>query len=306
MIGRITTIQRMSLHDGPGIRSTVFLKGCNMHCGWCHNPETLSMNPELEWIQQKCIGCNSCTEVCPTGAFSLKDGKPDFQKNLCTSCFDCLQVCYAEAINKIGREVTPEDVFTEVEQDFPFFSNSGGGVTISGGEPMLQPEFTKQTLALFKKAGIHTALDTNLSISWKQYEKVLPFTDLVLADLKMMDNALHQKWTGRHNTTILENIYKLDASGVPYFIRTPVVPDINDNEAEISAMAAFVASLKNVKNYELLPFHTLASCKYTNLKLKNPMGQTQDLSKERLERFQEIVKYTINHREKGGQTEDTE
>lgn len=289
MIGRITTIQRMSLHDGPGIRSTVFLKGCNMHCGWCHNPETLSMNPELEWIQQKCIGCNSCTEVCPTGALSLKDEKPDFQKNLCTSCFDCLQVCYAEAITKIGREVTPEEVFTEVEQDFPFFSNSGGGVTISGGEPMLQPEFTKQTLALFKKAGIHTALDTNLSISWKQYEKVLPFTDLVLADLKMMDNALHQKWTGRHNTTILENIYKLDSSGVPYFIRTPVVPDINDNEAEISAMAAFVASLKNVKKYELLPFHTLASCKYTNLKLKNPMGRTQDLSKERLERFQKIL-----------------
>lgn len=306
MIGRITTIQRMSLHDGPGIRSTVFLKGCNMHCGWCHNPETLSMNPELEWIRQKCIGCHSCTEVCPTGALSLKEWKPDFQKNLCTSCFDCLQVCYAEAINKIGREVTPEEVFAEVEQDFPFFSNSGGGITISGGEPMLQPEFTKQTLALFKKAGIHTALDTNLSISWRQYERVLPFTDLVLADLKMMDDALHLKWTGKHNSIILENIYKLDSSGVPYFIRTPVVPDINDNEAEISAMAAFVASLKNVKKFELLPYHSMASCKYTNLKLKNPMGQTPDLSKERLEWFQEIVKYTINHREKGGQTEDTE
>ena len=204
MIGRITTIQRMSLHDGPGIRSTVFLKGCNMHCGWCHNPETLSMNPELEWIQQKCIGCNSCAAVCRSGAFSLKQGKPDFQKSLCTSCFECLPVCYAEAITKIGRELTPEEVFAEVEQDFPFFSNSGGGVIISGGEPMLQPEFTKQTLALFKKAGIHTALDTNLSISWTQYEKVLPYVDLVLADLKIMDSELHVKWTGQSNRVILK------------------------------------------------------------------------------------------------------
>lgn len=289
MIGRITTIQRMSLHDGSGIRSTVFLKGCNMHCGWCHNPETLNMNAELELIQQKCIGCNSCTEVCQTGAFSLVDGKPDFQKTLCTSCFDCVEVCYAEAINKIGREVTPEEVLAEVEQDFPFFSNSGGGITISGGEPMLQPEFTKQTLALFKKAGIHTALDTNLSISWTQYEKVLPFTDLVLADLKMMDDTLHLKWTGKHNSTILENIYKLDASGIPYFIRTPVVPGINDHKAEIQAMAKFAASLKNLKKYELLPYHSMASCKYTNLKLENPMGKTRDLSKERLEYFQKII-----------------
>jgi pyruvate formate lyase activating enzyme len=294
MNGQITTIQRMSLHDGPGIRSTVFLKGCNMRCGWCHNPETLSMNPELEWIQQNCIGCNSCTEVCPSGAFSLKDGKPNFQKNLCISCFDCLKVCYAEAINKIGREVTPEEVFAEVEQDFPFFSNSGGGITVSGGEPMLQSEFTAQTLALFKKAGIHTALDTNLSISWKQYEKALPYTDLVLADLKLMDNALHLKWTGKRNSIVLENIYKLDASGIPYFIRTPVVPGINDNEAEIQAMAKFAASLKNLKKYELLPYHSMANCKYTNLKLKNPMAQTKDLSKERLEYFQEIIE---NHRD---------
>ncbi len=289
MNGRITTIQRMSLHDGPGIRSTVFLKGCNMHCGWCHNPETLSRAPELEWIRQKCIGCNSCTEICLSGAFSLAGGKPSFQKTLCTSCFNCVEVCFTEAISKIGREVAPEEVFAEVEQDFPFFQSSDGGITISGGEPMLQVDFTRQTLVLFKNAGIHTALDTNLSVSWNQYEKVLPFTDLVLADLKMMDDALHLKWTGKHNSTVLENIYKLDASGIPYFIRTPVVPGVNDNEAEISAMATFTASLKNLVKYELLPYHTLASCKYTNLELENPMGQTNGLSKERMERLQEIV-----------------
>ena len=289
MNGLITTIQRMSLHDGPGIRSTVFLKGCNMHCSWCHNPETLSGNPELEWIRGKCIRCNSCIEICQSGAFSLKDGVPDFQKDLCNSCFDCVPVCYAEAISKVGREVTPKEVFAEVKQDFPFFKTSGGGVTISGGEPMLQAQFTLRTLALFKEAGIHTALDTNMSISWKQYEKVLPFTDLILADLKMIDDTLHLKWTGKHNTTILENFYKLDESGVPYFIRTPVVPGINDNEKEISNIACFVASLKNIRNFELLPYHTLAGCKYINLELENTLKNTKDLSKERLEELQKVI-----------------
>jgi len=289
MNGRITTIQRMSFHDGPGIRSTVFLKGCNMHCAWCHNPETLSRELELEWIRQKCIGCHSCTKVCQTGAFSLVHGKPSFQKTLCTSCFDCVEVCFAEAIYKIGRQITAEEVFAEVEQDFPFFKSSGGGITLSGGEPMLQEEFIRQTLALFKKAGIHTALDTNLSVSWSQYEKVLPFTDLVLADLKMMNDTLHLKWTGKHNHTILENIRLLDETGIPYFIRTPVVPGINDDEAEITVLASFVASLKNVKKYEMLPFHTLASCKYTNLELENPMGQTQNLSKEKLELLRNLL-----------------
>lgn len=289
MKGQITTIQRMSLHDGPGIRSTVFLKGCNMRCAWCHNPETLNMSPELEWIQEKCIACNSCVEVCQSGAFSLVEGKPWFQKNLCDSCFDCVAVCYAEAISKVGREITPEEVFAEVKQDFPFFSNSGGGVTISGGEPMLQPEFTTQTLALFKQAGIHTALDTNLSVPWKQYENVLSYTDLVLADLKLMDDTLHMKWTGKHNAAVLENLHQLDASGICYFLRTPVVPGVNDNEQEILAMASFAASLKNIQKYELLPFHTMASYKYANLKMVNPMGGTHDLPKEKMERFRKIL-----------------
>jgi pyruvate formate lyase activating enzyme len=284
----------MSIHDGPGIRSTVFLKGCNMRCAWCHNPETLSRIPELEWIQQKCIGCNSCTEVCPTGAFSSTNGEIHFQKEDCTNCFRCLSVCYAEAIGKVGKEISPEEVFAEVEQDFPFFKNSGGGVTISGGEPMLQPEFTQQTLSLFNQAGIHTALDTNLSISWKQYERVLPFTDLILADLKIMNQELHKKWTGQSNRVILENLKKLDTTGISFFIRTPLVPGVNDREDEIQAIAEFAASLKNLKKYELLPYHSMANCKYINLNLENPMGHTQDLSKEKLEYFQHIIDTTIH------------
>jgi len=261
-----------------------------MRCAWCHNPETLNKNPQLEWIQQKCIGCNSCTEICPTGAFSSGNREIHFQKEDCTNCFRCLSVCYAEAIGKVGREVSPEQVFAEVEQDFPFFRNSGGGVTISGGEPMLQPEFTKQTLALFKQAEIHTALDTNLSISWKQYEKVLPYTDLVLADLKMISDMKHQQWTDKHNSVILENFYKLDSSGIPYMVRIPVIPGVNDNEEEILAMAKFTSSLKNMQKLELLPFHTMGSFKYSNLEMDNPMGNTEDLSKERLEYVEKILK----------------
>ncbi len=290
MNGLITTIQRMSIHDGPGIRSTVFLKGCNMRCAWCHNPETLSRIPELEWIQQKCIGCNSCTEVCPTGAFLSTDGEIHFRKEDCTNCFRCLSVCYAEAIGKIGKEISPEEVFAEVEQDFPFFKNSGGGVTISGGEPMLQPEFIQQTLALFNQAGIHTALDTNLSISWKQYERVLPFTDLVLADLKMINDPKHQQWTGKHNSVILENFHKLDSSGIPYMVRIPVIPGVNDNEEEVQALSKFISSLKNMQKLELLPFHSMGSFKYTNLEIDNPMENTEDLSKERLEYVEKILK----------------
>jgi glycyl-radical enzyme activating protein family len=284
----------MSLHDGPGIRSTVFLKGCNMRCAWCHNPETLNKNPELEWIQQKCIGCNSCTDVCSTGAFSSTDGEIHFRKEDCTNCFRCLSVCYAEAIGKVGREVSPEQVFAEAEQDFPFFRNSGGGVTISGGEPMLQPEFTQQTLALFKKAGIHTALDTNLSISWKQYERILPFTDLVLADLKIMNPELHKTWTGQSNRIIFENLKKLDTIGIPFFIRTPVAPGVNDNEEEMQALAEFTSSLKNMRKLELLPFHSMGSFKYSNLEIDNPMENTEDLSKERLEYFQKIIDINKN------------
>jgi len=289
MKGLITTIQRMSLHDGPGIRSTVFMKGCNLRCRWCHNPETFSTKPELEWIREKCIGCNSCVNTCRTGAFSLVNGKPEFRKEYCTACFDCVQVCYPEAINKIGRTVTPDEIFSEVEQDFPFFKSSGGGITISGGEPMLQADFTGETLALFQSAGIHTTLDTNLSVSWSLYEGVLPYTDLVLADLKLMNDELHVIFTGQHNTTIVENFKHLDRTGIPFLIRTPVVPGVNDNVQEIRAMAAFAASLKNAKKIELLAYHTMGACKYTNLEIENPMAGSNALSREQLDLFHHIL-----------------
>jgi len=288
--GLITNIQRMSIQDGPGIRSTVFMKGCNFRCLWCHNPETFSTEPEIEWIRDKCIGCRSCVNICKTGAFSLKDGSPYFRKEMCNSCFDCVSVCYTEAINKIGRNVSPEEIFEEVKQDFPFFKSSGGGITISGGEPMLQVDFVEKTLSLFHQAKIHTALDTNLSLPWSLYERVLPFTDLVLADLKLIEDSLHVKYTGQHNRTVLENFRKLEKTGVPFWVRTPVVPGVNNNENEIRTMASFVSSLKNVKKYELLGYHTLGSCKYINLQINDPMAGSNPLPKNDLLHFQEILK----------------
>lgn len=296
MDGIITSVQRMSVHDGPGIRSTIFMKGCNLRCRWCHNPETFSFAPELEWIKTKCIGCQACLDVCQTGALSLINGNISFHKGGCTACFDCIPECYPEALHKIGRRVTPESLFGEIEQDFPFFEESGGGITISGGEPMLQKLFVISILKLFRTGGIHTALDTNLSVPWKHYEQLLPYTSLVMADLKAMDNELHEKWTGGDNSTIIRNIRNLDESGTPYFIRTPFIPGFNDSEKEFRSIAGLLSTLKNMKRFDLLPYHPLGNWKYVNLGVENPLEGVTAPASRYLQRYASILEeYGINY-----------
>lgn len=293
--GIITAIQRMSIHDGPGIRSTIFMKGCNLRCRWCHNPETFSRAPEIEWIKDKCISCQACLLVCQSGALSLHEEKVQFDKSPCTVCFDCVPVCFPEALQKIGREITPGELFSEIEQDFPFFMESGGGITISGGEPMLQSAFVLEALKLFKNAGIHTAIETNMSLPWKKYASVLPNADLIMADLKLMDPGLHRKWTGGGNRQVLENILSLDRSGKPYYLRTPVVPGVNNNREQLRKIAAFVNQLKNIVKFELLPFHSLAAPKYENLGIVNPFANGQVVTSEELEIYRQLFK---NNKEK--------
>lgn len=288
MRGIITHIQRMSIHDGPGIRSTIFMKGCNLHCQWCHNPETFSSSPEIEWIQDKCISCSACVDVCQPKALYLDNGKVAFDKSKCTACFDCIPVCFPEALVKIGREVTPQEVFSQVKQDFSYFKESKGGVTISGGEPMLQPEFVKETFALFQSAGIHTALESNMSLPWKQYEAVLPHINLVMVDIKLMNSNLHKKWTGSSNKRILENIIALDATGKPYILRTPVVPDANADEESIREISDFLAQLKNLVKFELLAFHPLAATKYKNLGIPNPFEGKRGITHEEIKKYNNL------------------
>lgn len=236
MKGTITTIQRMSLHDGPGIRLTIFLKGCNFRCKWCHNPETYSMLPELEFIKQKCITCEECINVDNNSPMSKVHESMNFTKISTSECEKYSQVCYSEALHTIGEEVTVEEVYRQIAQDIPYFRNSGGGITISGGEPLLQPKFSKELLKLFHSKFIHTAIETNLSLPWNNYENILPYLGLIFVDLKSMDSENHKAWIGKSNRNVFENLKKLDNSGKLYIIRTPIIPSFNANKESVIAI----------------------------------------------------------------------
>jgi len=212
-----------------------------------------------------------------------------FNKSNCTACFDCITNCFPEAIRKIGRKITPNEVFSEVEPDFSFFKESNGGITISGGEPILQAEFVRETFLLFHKAGIHTALETNLSLSWGKYEAILPYVDLIMADLKLVEENSHMKWTGNTNRQIKENILKLDQQNYPYILRTPVIPHVNDNEESLLQIIHFVSNLKNLIKLELLPFHPLAASKYKNLGISNPFEGTGTISPVKMQQYKHLL-----------------
>ncbi len=267
MQGIITNIQRFSVHDGPGIRTTVFLKGCNLRCFWCHNPETLSPKPQLELYLERCIGCDECFRVCPRGAHVRVDGNRYFQRELCQACGQCAETCYAQGLVLVGRPISPEEVVAEVAQDWAFYESSGGGVTLSGGEPLLQGEFSYAILEQCRRQEIHTAIETAANMPWAQVAALLPVTDLVMMDIKLMDDEAHRQATGVSNGRILANAERLGGQSQPLIVRTPVIPGVNDTPEAIGAIAGFVSRLPNLLYYELLPFHPLAQGKYHSLGL---------------------------------------
>jgi pyruvate-formate lyase-activating enzyme len=229
--GMIADIQRFSLHDGPGIRTTVFLKGCNLRCAWCHNPETIAFQPQVLLRPDKCIHCGGCAEG-----------------------------CFAGARVNCGRERTVGDVMAEILLDAPYYG-ADGGVTISGGEPLCQPDFTLNLLTACEEAGVHGALESNLSLPWPVIEPVLRHCRLLMADLKCWDSTVHERYTGAPNEAIKANLMKAAGLGLPLLLRTPVVPGVNDREEEIAAIAAFASQLKTLVCYELLPYHSLGLAK---------------------------------------------
>lgn len=229
--GMIADIQRFSLHDGPGIRTTVFLKGCNLRCAWCHNPETISFQPQVLLHPEKCIGCGGCKEGCFAGA-----------RVLC------------------GVERTVDDVLRDVLLDAPFYG-SDGGVTVSGGEPLCQPEFTAALLAACRATGVRTAVESNLTLPWAVAWSVLQHCDLLMADLKLWDPEEHRRWTGQSNEQIEANLLRAADAGLPVLLRTPVIPGVNDREEEIRAIARFAKGLSTLVCYELLPYHPLGLSK---------------------------------------------
>jgi pyruvate formate lyase activating enzyme len=266
MQGHVFNIQRFSIHDGPGIRTSVFLKGCNLRCLWCHNPESRSPQQEIQYFPQKCVLCHKCIDTCPEGAhFIDAQGVKLFDRSKCNLCGICVDNCMYDALVYVYKSMEPEEVVEEVLKDLDYYHNSGGGLTISGGEPMLQKEFIKAVFDQAKAYGIHNALDTAANIPWEDLEYILPSIDLVLLDLKVVDEEMHIKGTGVSNRRILQNAIKLSQQDVDVIVRIPVVPGINATGENMRATAEFLKDFPRLKYVELLPYHDLGVDKYNSL-----------------------------------------
>ncbi len=269
-------IRRYAIHDGPGIRTTVFLKGCALSCWWCHNPEGQSLQPEVVVRPGRCIRCGACVAACDRDAAVLAAAGPDADRSRCRDCTShvCAAVCYAEAREVAGRTVTVAEVAALAERDLPFYEESGGGVTLSGGEPLLQGPFAAALLAALRRRGIHTALDTCGHAPWETLERLRGDVDLFLYDVKLMDEERHRHYTGVGNRRILDNLHALAALGHRIVLRFPVIPGVNDDDANVAAMAALAAALPQLERVDLLPYHRSGVDKYVRLDRTYHLAQT--------------------------------
>ena len=287
-IGIIFNIQRYSIHDGPGIRTTVFLKGCPLNCWWCQNPESQLSGQEMLFWGVRCIGCGACSTICPSNAIQIKNGIPVTEKEKCILCGKCTEKCPALAREMIGKKLTTEEVTKEIEKDLVFYEESGGGVTFSGGEPLGQSEFLEGLLNGCREKKIHTAVDISGYISWRILKKIIPKVDLFLYDLKIMDSERHKKYTGVFNEIILENLKKLSSVHHNIFIRFPVIPGINDDSQNIKEMGEFLSSL-TIAHVNLLPYHYIGIDKYRRLGRTYHLAATQPPSEEKLSEIVAIL-----------------
>jgi pyruvate formate lyase activating enzyme len=255
LTGCVFDIKKYAIHDGPGIRTTVFLKGCPLRCKWCHNPESWKIHPELSLRRDRCIGCGRCIEACTLGAISMDDNLPVTDSEKCTMCGRCVGACLTGAREIIGKKMSVTEVMTEIEKDRIFYDQSGGGATFSGGEPLMQPEFLTALLDQCRAIGIHTAVDTTCYAEPQVLGEVANKTDMFLCDIKHMDNKMHKDFTGVGNEMILKNIRELAKAGVKMIIRVPVIPGFNDDQKNIEMTADFVKSLGNTNRIDILPYN---------------------------------------------------
>lgn len=283
----ITDIQRFSLNDGPGIRTTVFFKGCNMHCTWCHNPETLSFQPDLMFYPDKCIGCGRCFCVCPTGAHSLIDGKHCIDRSGCIRCGKCAELCYAQALAMSGKEMTAAQILEEVRQDKAYYEASGGGVTLSGGEVLCHVDFAAELAKACQAEGISVAIETNFSMPLHQIRPLLAHVDLIMADLKLFDEDLHKHYTGISNRTVLENIRAI--RDIPMIIRTPLIPGVTATAENLRAIAAFLSGKETLKYYQLLNFNPLGGSKYRSLDAQDSFTEAKPYTPEEMAAFDALL-----------------
>jgi pyruvate formate lyase activating enzyme len=265
--GSVFDVKRFAIHDGPGVRTTVFVKGCPLRCAWCHNPESQETEPELLFWSERCVACGACVSACPNGAIALttSGAMPETDRTRCTACGACVAVCAPRARTIAGTRRTVESLLAEIDRDVLFYDQSQGGVTLSGGEPLAQPDFAAELLRECRLRRIHTAVDTCGFAGEEALAAVAAHTDLFLYDVKLLDDERHRRWTGVSNAAILENLRWLSSEGKRLWIRYPLIPGVNDSERDLAELGRFVARLPKVEALQVLPYHAAGARKFAHL-----------------------------------------
>lgn len=270
MIGQIFNVQKFSIHDGPGIRTTVFFKGCPLRCLWCHNPESKKSSSQILYDADQCLHCGACASTCGEGRHRIGAEGHVYEREGCTGCLACTEACPCGALEAVGKPMSVDEVLAEVMRDEVFYQSSGGGLTLSGGEPMAQAEFCRALLAAAKERGLHTCMETCGYAPWEEFQRLLPTVDLFLYDYKLTDPVLHKHYTGVDNALILENLKRLDGAGAATVLRCPIIPGINDTEEHFAGIARTANALKNLKEVHVEPYHPMGGGKAKRLGVEDP------------------------------------